>query len=84
MPRLWPAACEMSASPTSFAQPAPECGKNCSPEPSASGSSTTAVTSPLHAMMTAVVDFIRLGALSVKSGAGGLMYFDEFESRILP
>jgi hypothetical protein len=27
------------------------------------------------------VDFVRLGALSVKVGAGGTMYWDEFESR---
>jgi hypothetical protein len=27
------------------------------------------------------VDFVRLGALSVKAGAGGTLYFDEFESR---
>jgi phosphoheptose isomerase len=27
------------------------------------------------------VDFVRVGALSVKSGAGGTMYWDEFESR---
>jgi hypothetical protein len=27
------------------------------------------------------VDFVRLGALSVKSGAAGTMYWDEFESR---
>jgi hypothetical protein len=27
------------------------------------------------------VDFVRLGALSVKSGASGSMYFDQFESR---
>jgi hypothetical protein len=27
------------------------------------------------------VDFVRLGALSVKSGASGTMYWDEFESR---
>jgi hypothetical protein len=29
------------------------------------------------------VDFARLGALSVKSGAGGTLFFDEFESRRL-
>ena len=27
------------------------------------------------------VDFVRMGALSVKSGASGTLYFDEFESR---
>ena len=27
------------------------------------------------------VDFVRLGALSVKAGASGSMYWDEFESR---
>jgi hypothetical protein len=27
------------------------------------------------------VDFVRLGALSVKTGASGTLYFDEFESR---
>ena len=27
------------------------------------------------------VDFVRLGALSVKAGASGTMYWDEFESR---
>jgi len=32
----------------------------------------------------AVVDFVRLGALSVKSGAAGTMYWDEFESRREP
>jgi hypothetical protein len=29
------------------------------------------------------VDFVRMGALSVKSGASGTLYFDEFESRRL-
>ena len=29
----------------------------------------------------AAVDFVRLGALSVKPGANGTMYWDEFESR---
>ena len=27
------------------------------------------------------VDFVRMGALSVKTGAAGTLYFDEFESR---
>ena len=27
------------------------------------------------------VDFVRMGALSVKAGASGTLYFDEFESR---
>jgi hypothetical protein len=27
------------------------------------------------------VDFARLGALSVKTGAGGFLHWDEFESR---
>ena len=27
------------------------------------------------------VDFVRMGALSVKTGATGTLYFDEFESR---
>jgi hypothetical protein len=27
------------------------------------------------------VDFVRMGALSVKLGASGTMYWDEFESR---
>jgi hypothetical protein len=27
------------------------------------------------------VDFVRLGALSVKTGAAGVMYFDEFVSQ---
>ena len=27
------------------------------------------------------VDFVRLGALSVKAGASGTLYWDEFESR---
>ena len=27
------------------------------------------------------VDFVRMGALSVKTGAAGTMYWDEFESR---
>jgi hypothetical protein len=30
---------------------------------------------------TIVRDFVRLGALSVKSGASGDVYWDEFESR---
>jgi hypothetical protein len=29
----------------------------------------------------AALDFVRLGALSVKSGASGTMYWDEFASR---
>ena len=29
----------------------------------------------------AEVDFVRMGALSVKTGASGTMYWDEFESR---
>ena len=29
----------------------------------------------------AEVDFVRMGALSVKAGANGTMYWDEFESR---
>jgi hypothetical protein len=27
------------------------------------------------------IDFVRMGALSVKTGAAGTFYFDEFESR---
>ena len=27
------------------------------------------------------LDFVRLGALSVKTGASGTLFFDEFESR---
>jgi hypothetical protein len=29
----------------------------------------------------ASVDFVRMGALSVKAGANGTMYWDEFEAR---
>jgi hypothetical protein len=41
---------------------------------------------PVHATTTldnnlSAVDFVRLGALSVKVGASGTLYFDEFESR---
>ena len=41
---------------------------------------------PVHAATTldnslSRVDFVRLGALSVKVGASGTIYWDEFESR---
>jgi uncharacterized protein YkwD len=46
----------------------------------AAGSNPVAALTGLDNNLSAV-DFARLGALSVKSGASGTLYFDEFESR---